>query len=120
MKADTIDYDLSYNPRLSVADAPAILQRWQADSASAPARSDYFLDVPYGPGASERMDIFRAQRRSEALLMFIHGGYWRSRCKFDFSTLAPSLNCAGVTVAIPGYTLCPAVEVRDIVMQMVQ
>src|SRR5436853_2805161 len=66
------------------------------------------------------MDWFRAQGRSKALLMFIHGGYWRALDKKDFSFVAPAFARAGVTVGIPNYSLCPAVQVRDIVMQMVQ
>lgn len=120
MTAGTINHDLLYNPRLTVADAAATLERWQAESAVVRARSDCYLDVPYGAGDSESMDIFRAEGPSRATLLFIHGGYWRSRSKSDFSFLASAFTRAGVTVAIPGYSLCPAVEVSDIVMQMVQ
>jgi arylformamidase len=66
------------------------------------------------------MDIFRARGPSRGLLMFIHGGYWRALDKSDFSFLAPALAGAGITVAVPNYALCPDVQVRDIVMQLVQ
>jgi arylformamidase len=52
--------------------------------------------------------------------MYIHGGYWRSLDKKRFSFVAPALAKAGITVAVPDYALCPAVQVEDIVMQMVQ
>src|SRR5206468_6143207 len=54
------------------------------------------------------------------LLMYIHGGYWRSLDKKRFSFVAPALADAGITVAVPDYAVCPAVRVADIVMQMVQ
>jgi arylformamidase len=76
--------------------------------------------VPYGPDPTDKVDIFRAHGRSRALLMFIHGGYWRALDKRDFSFIATEFVRAGVTVAVPNYALCPAVQVRDIVMQMVQ
>src|SRR5260370_40144708 len=66
------------------------------------------------------MDIFRARGRSRGLLMYIHGGYWRSFDKKSFSFVAPALAEAGITVAVPDYDLCPAVRAEDIVMQMVQ
>jgi len=50
--------------------------------------------------------------------MYIHGGYWRSLDKKRFSFVAPALAKAGITVAVPDYALCPAVQVEDIVMQM--
>src|SRR5207342_2533146 len=74
----------------------------------------------YGPAQTETLDIFRAKGRSRGLLMYIHGGYWRSLDKKRFSFLAPALADAGITVAVVDYALCPAVQVADIVMQMVQ
>lgn len=52
--------------------------------------------------------------------MFVHGGYWRALDKRDFSFVAPAFTRAGVTVAVANYALCPEVEVRDIVLQIVQ
>jgi arylformamidase len=115
-----IDYDLRYNPRLTVPDWQQAFQRWNRGSEQARAGLEAYLDVPYGPAETERLDLFRSQGASRALLVFIHGGYWRSLDKKSFSFLAPALTRAGVTLAVPNYALCPTVRVRDIVMQMVQ
>jgi arylformamidase len=120
MNAEKIDYDLRYNPRLTVPDWQQAFERWNRGSERARATLEAYLDVPYGPAESERLDVFRAQGESRAMLVFIHGGYWRSLDKKSFSFLAPALTRAGVTLAVPNYALCPAVRVRDIVMQMVQ
>ncbi len=120
MNSDRTNYDLLYNPRLTVAEFPQIIERWQRQSEKARAALDGYLDVPYGPDESETMDIFRSKGPSKGLLMFIHGGYWRAFDKKDLTFVAPALAGAGVTVAIPNYALCPKVQVRDIVRQMVQ
>jgi arylformamidase len=120
MSAQPTRYDLLYNPRLTVEGYAAVFERWQREGERGRARLACYLDVPYGPARSETMDIFRARGVSRGLLMFIHGGYWRALDKRDFSFLASALTDAGITVAIPNYALCPAVQVRDIVMQMVQ
>jgi len=120
MNAEKTDYDLLYNPRLVVHDHQSISERWQHASEKARAALDCYLDVPYGAGEAEKLDVFRSQGASKGLLMFIHGGYWRAQDKRNYSFLAPTLTRAGVTLAVPNYSLCPAVEVRDIVMQMVQ
>jgi arylformamidase len=120
MNADKTDYDLLYNPRLVVKDYQAIFDRWEKDSGRARARLEGYLDVPYGATEAEKLDIFPTHGKSRALLMFIHGGYWRSLDKKRFSFVAPALVKAGITVAVPNYALCPAVQVADIVMQMVQ
>src|SRR5712691_9476491 len=120
MNADKTNYDLLYNPRLVVKNYQEIFDRWGEQSERASARLDCYFDVPYGPSEAEKMDVFRAQGKSRGLLMYIHGGYWRSLDRKRFSFVAPALVKAGITVAVPNYALCPAVQVEDIVMQMVQ
>lgn len=120
MNAEKTSYDLLYNPRLVVADYQEIFDRWERESEQARARLDCYLDVPYGPTHAETIDIFLSQGRSQGLLIYIHGGYWRSLDKKRFSFVAPALVRQGITVAVPNYALCPAVQVEDIVMQMVQ
>jgi arylformamidase len=119
MNAKT-NYDLLYNPRLVVPDHQQIFARWESESEQARASLGSYLDVPYGPTETEKLDLFRAQGKSRGLLMYIHGGYWRSLDKKNFSFVAPALVRSGITVAVPNYALCPAVQVEDIVMQMVQ
>jgi arylformamidase len=120
LKSGKVDYDLLYNPRVLVHNAQAYFETWVKESERARATLDRYLDVPYGKSPAETMDIFRAEGRSRGLVMFIHGGYWRGFDKKDFSFVAPALVKAGVTVAVVNYSLCPKVEVPDIVMQMVQ
>ncbi len=120
MNAEKTNYDLLYNPRLVVADHQKIFDRWERDAERARASLECYLDVPYGPTDSETIDIFRAQGKSKGLLIYIHGGYWRALDKKHFSFIAPALVREGITVAVPNYALCPAVQVEDIVMQLVQ
>jgi arylformamidase len=120
MNSEKADYDLLYNPRLVVSDFERIFERWERDSERTRANLEGYLDVPYGASSAEKLDIFRPRGASRGLLMYIHGGYWRSLDKKRFSFVAPALVQAGLTVAIPNYALCPAVQVEDIVMQMVQ
>jgi arylformamidase len=120
MNAEKTNYDLLYNPRLVVDNHQQIFDRWNRDSEKARAQLDCHLDVPYGPTDSETLDVFPAQRRSRGLVLFIHGGYWRALDKKNVSFIAPALVRAGITVAVPNYALCPAVQVEDIVMQIVQ
>jgi arylformamidase len=50
--------------------------------------------------------------------MFIHGGYWQGLHPSFFSHLARGLHAHGIGVAIPGYDLCPTVQLADIVDQI--
>ena len=54
-------------------------------------------------------------RPSRPLVVFIHGGYWRSLHPSMFSHWAGGANAHGYAVALLGYRLCPEVGVADIV-----
>jgi arylformamidase len=110
-------YDRQYNARAMIPDHAKIFERWTSRSQEARAHLPCRLDIPYGASPAEKLDIFPAEGKSEALLVFIHGGYWRSLDKSDFSYLAPAFSRRGVTVALPNYALCPKVGIEDIVKQ---
>ncbi|MBI2768076.1 MAG: alpha/beta hydrolase [Burkholderiales bacterium] len=112
--------DRMYNNREAVPTHPEYLRRWAAQSADAMRSQPRELDVRYGGGPSEHLDIFPAAQPDAPVLFFIHGGYWRALDKRDHSFIAPAFTKAGVCVVIPNYALCPVVTVPQIVMQMVQ
>jgi arylformamidase len=103
-----------YNNRALVPDHGDYFERWERDSAFVRGTVPCTLELPYGPDARHRMDLFRA-RAPRGTLVFIHGGYWRSLDKSLFSWLASPWTAAGINVAIPNYRLCPAVRIEDIV-----
>ena len=78
------------------------------------------LDLRYGDMPGESIDLFPARKGDGSCLMFIHGGYWRSLDKNDFSFLAPTLVDAGISLAVVNYDLCPKVTVEEIVQQMLR
>lgn len=112
--------DRMYNNRALVPDHAGYFSRWAEDSAAVRGTQPCTLDVPYGTGPNETLDIFPAAKAGAPVLVFIHGGYWRSLDKSDHSFVAPPLVAAGACVVVPNYALCPAVTVPQIVMQMVQ
>ena len=111
--------DAQYNNRARVADHVQVLANWaQASALARSGATGAQLDVPYGDGAGETLDIFPAPQSGAPVLVFIHGGYWRSLDKSDHSFVAPAFNAAGATVVVPNYALCPAVTVEHITLQM--
>ena len=109
-----------YNNRELVPDHPRFFARWQEDSARARQTRKCELDIPYGDRPGETLDIFPAKGGDGRCMMFIHGGYWRSLDKKDFSFLAPPWLDAGVTLAVVNYDLCPKVAMDEIVRQMLR
>jgi len=117
MISDAAYYESLYNNRLAVPEFQGFFDRWAMQSAQARHDLDVEVDVPYGDHRMETMDIFRPRGEATALLMFIHGGYWRSLDKKDHSFVATPFVNAGAAVAAINYSLCPAVKVEDIVLQ---
>ena len=120
MKKDAAYYESAYNPRIAVPEYASHFERWRKQAKAARGHLSGYLDVAYGPHPMEKLDIFRAQGQSRALLAFIHGGYWRALDKSDYSFVAVPFVKRGVTVALINYALCPAVHVQDIVLQVLQ
>lgn len=109
-----------YNNRELVPDHPQYFARWADGSARARATMTCYLDRDYGPASGEKLDIFPARKGDGSVLMFIHGGYWRSLDKRDFAFLAPACVDAGVSLVLVNYDLCPQVSIEEIVRQMLR
>lgn len=114
-----------YNNLARVKDHPAYFARWARDSQTVRETLPGRIDVPYGQGVNETLDIFPAPVPGAPVLVFIHGGYWRAMDKRDHSFIAPAFNDRGVCVVMPNYALCPGtaeepVTVPGILMQVVR
>lgn len=119
--------DAQLNNRLRVPAFAEHFQRWQSHSQTARSTLPCHLDVAYGTGsAAERLDIFPAMPAPSAasqaapVMVFIHGGYWRSLDKADHSFVAPAFVRAGACVVVTNYPLCPAVTMEQLVLSQVK
>ena len=112
--------DAQYNNRARIPEHQHLFDRWSRDSAIARDRSSRRLDVAYGAGPAETLDVFPSTRDDAPVLFFIHGGYWRALDKRDVSFIGPSFTREGAMVVVPNYALAPAVSIETIALQMVQ
>ena len=113
MSAD-IDYEVEYNNRARVPENPAIMSGWATDAAAYRERHAPQV-IAYGPGARNSIDFFPGSDQGP-IVVFIHGGYWQAMDASYYSHLAGGLNAHGIGLAIPGYDLCPAVTVAEIIL----
>ena len=112
--------DSMYNNRSLVPDYTTYFERWIEQSKNARSSQPCTLDVTYGKADGERLDIFPTEEKSAPVVVFIHGGYWRSLDKSDHSFIAPAFTSQGACVVVPNYDLCPVVTIPEITMQMVR
>lgn len=119
------DYDAEalerqYMPSYTISDIPAIRDNWAAMSAAYRERAVLERDLAYGPSAGERLDLLRPSRGNAPVLVFIHGGYWRSRNldKISYTFALEPIVAAGALVATIDYDLCPDVTLDVLVHQV--
>jgi len=114
-----LDLEAEYNNRARVPEHVEILARWERDAAAfrtaRAKKSD--LGIRYGAHPRQAIDLFHADGKPDGrpLIVFIHGGYWRSLDSSSFSHFAAGAVAHGFSVALPGYRLCPEVRIADII-----
>ena len=120
---DAAWHDRMYNNRALVPDFADHFAHWTGASKQARETLKPVLDLAYGDGPNETLDVFPAARKNAPVVIFIHGGYWRSLDKSDHSFVAPGLRDLGACVVVVNYALCPGtpeqpVTIPDIGLQM--
>ncbi|MEO6017063.1 MAG: alpha/beta hydrolase [Polaromonas sp.] len=112
-----------YNNRARVPEHAMHFSQWAEASAKVRASQRCTLDIAYGPTAGQKLDVFPASvtgGRGAQVVVFIHGGYWRSLDKSEHTFVVPPFTQASACVVVPNYDLCPVVTIPEIVMQMVR
>jgi arylformamidase len=110
-----------YDNRARVPEHARHFANWAQASALVREKTPCRLDLRYGGRPAETLDLFfpSAETRSPApVLVFIHGGYWRSLGKSDFSFVAPSFNADGALVVVPEHTLAPLASIEEICLEL--
>jgi arylformamidase len=117
---DEFSLEMEYNNRLRVPEHPAIIAGWVRDAEAYRSQAaERYRRIRYGEPERCYIDLFSPEHaHARALVCFLHGGYWQGLDPSFFSHLARGLNEQGIEVAIPGYELCPIVQVRDIIAQI--
>ncbi|ODT47869.1 alpha/beta hydrolase [Devosia sp. 63-57] len=110
--------DDPFRTRDHVADFDRYVALYAERSTASRARLRSQLDLAYGPGADEKLDLFFPDAPSGAVHLFIHGGYWRMFAKSDFSFIADTVTAAGAIAAVMDYSLMPAVRMETLVGQV--
>lgn len=123
MQFHTIDdWDVAYANSTLIPDAAGFIRRWPKQAAAfrkkltKPGRAS--LDLSYGKGQRNLVDIFYPENEPKGLMVFVHGGYWYRFDKSDWSHLAEGALSSGWIVAMPSYSLCPEVKIGEITREV--
>ena len=111
-----IDWDDAYQNSTYIPDAETYLPMWKAKSAAF-RENNPPESISYGDHPRQIIDLFQPIN-PKGLVVFVHGGYWHSMDRGQFSHLALGAFQRGWAVAIPGYVLCPEVSIANITCQI--
>lgn len=117
---DRAALDAAYNNTAAVG--PARREQYVSDWT---ARSDAFrrahrgtIDLRYGGGARQRLDVFACGAPGAPTLAYVHGGYWQANDKEPYAFLGEGLLPAGFNLALVEYTLAPEARLARIVEEI--
>jgi arylformamidase len=108
------DIDAQLNTRARAPHYDAVNAAYAALSDAARSRLALTPDLPYGPHPLERIDILRPSTPLRGVMVWVHGGVWRTRDKHDFHFLASGFARLGLATIAVGYPKCPDVSLGRI------
>jgi arylformamidase len=111
------ELELHFDPQKATPDHAEWTEKRNQASLRVRKTLRSFPDVPYGNSPRQKLDIFPADKTGAPVLVYFHGGYWRSGSKEQNCHFAELFVKAGATAVVVEYDLCPSVTVTDIVRQ---
>jgi acetyl esterase/lipase len=116
------DWDDAYANADHIPDAAGFIKRWPKQAAqfrkAMVLQGRASLDLSYGAGERNLVDVFYPREEPTGLLVFVHGGYWYRFDKSYWSHLASGALEHGWIVAMPSYSLCPHVRISNITVEV--
>ncbi len=113
-----MSHDLAYNNADFIPDGGSYPDRWMEEARSWREREAAVgrarLNVSYGTGERQKLDLFHPAGRPEGLVVFVHGGYWMRFHRDVWSHFSEGLTARGWAVAMPSYTLAPEARLSEI------
>ncbi|MGI9510070.1 MAG: alpha/beta hydrolase [Geminicoccaceae bacterium] len=109
------ELEKQYNLRAGRPDYEVtVIPDWMTRSEQARRQLSGRLDIRYGEGERQTLDLFTCADPKAPLLVYFHGGYWQRGDKSIYSFLAVPFTERCVNVAVIGYDLCPSVTITRI------
>jgi len=109
------EFEAQYNLREGRPDYEVtVIPDWATRSEAAKVALTCTLDIRYGEGERQKLDVYSCGDAGAPTLVYFHGGYWQRGDKAIYGFLAKPFVEAGVNMVIVGYDLCPAVTITRI------
>lgn len=112
---DRATIDVAYDNAAAFGDVPYWREVWRTRTGQLSIPRGALLDIPYGSGPRQTIDLFPVGRDQAPTVLFFHGGFWSRNDKGTFRFLLEAIHRAGCNAAFAGYTLAPVADFGEIV-----
>ena len=101
------ELDRQYNSRGTVPDVSLYLNDYAARTQQAKAQLSCIQNLRYGDQADELLDMYPVNQPNAPVMVYLHGGDWRTLSKEDSGFAAPAFVACGAMVVVLDFTLVP-------------
>lgn len=112
--------ELEFSPAKWHWDRETTLRHHATNGVQLVERLRPHLDVRYGDGPLQTLDIFPASRPNAPCCVLIHGGFWRISDKSAMHFAVQHFNESGAACFVINFDLCPQVSVDRISAQVTE
>ena len=100
---DQVELDAAYDQDAYALNRRQLLDRYASTSDLVRARLGPPQRVAYGPSEIEKLDIYRAAGAKAPIMVFIHGGAWRTGLAKTYAFPAELFVAAGAHFVVPDF-----------------
>ncbi len=101
------ELDRQYNSRGTVPDVSLYLNDYAARTSQAKTQLRCIDNLRYGDQADKLLDIYPASQSNAPVMVYLHGGDWRTLSKEDSGFAAPAFVARGAMLVVLDFTLVP-------------
>lgn len=114
------DLNTAYDVRATVSqdNFDEIMRRYRTASDEVVAGLDGHAGVVFDRRSGEKLDIWGVSSKPRPVVVFVHGGYWRTLSRHDSAFMAGMLAEQGIATVAVDYTLAPEASLEEIVRQV--
>ncbi len=107
--------ELEFSPAKWHADREETLERHHHQGVESTRHWKANLDVRYGDGPLQTLDLFPGPHAQSPCCVVLHGGFWRISDKAALNFIGGFLRSRGLAAVVANFDLCPTVTIDTIV-----
>jgi arylformamidase len=115
---DQAQLDAQYNQLTLVPDRGPYIEFWKRHSIKARRLYTHELEISYGPGETDLVDIYPPERSPAPVVLFVHGGAWLREIRPHAHYPVLALKQRDICFVAAGFSAVPNTDLPGMVAQI--